>query len=322
MVKVVFPVQNYFFRLSNDYINSFLDRFTSYDFDFLLVDELKQPSFDWLNRRLLQPTQYPVISLVHQLRTSEPFPKEIKWIYRSVEKKYIQSVDGFIFNSQTTKRAVEAVAGKKLKGVVAFPSGDRFDHDLNIHQIVQRAHTSPINLVFVGNIIPRKGLLTLVKALSRIGDQNWQLNIIGNMRLDPLYTQTIIETIEHHALSDKVKFFGKVPDETLRRIYNQSHILIVPSTYEGFGIVYLEAMGFGVVPIGTTSGGAREIILSDQDGVLVAVDDEEKLAEKLSQLLTDRYKLAAMSAAAFHKYHKYPTWDETCLTIRNFLLTY
>jgi glycosyltransferase involved in cell wall biosynthesis len=96
--------------------------------------------------------------------------------------------------------------------------------------------------------------------------------------------------------------------------------LAVPSTYEGFGIVYLEAMGFGVVPIGTKAGGAREIIFSGQDGYLISADQaQEDLAKKLEALLNDRNRLAAMGVASFHKYKQYPTWYETCERIRAFL---
>ncbi len=320
VTMVTMPIQNYFFRLSNEYINSFLDRFYEYDFDFLILDELTHPSLDWMNRRLIKPTPYPVISMIHQLRTSEPHPKYIKWIYRQVEKKYILSVDGFIYNSQATKRAVEAVAGKKLKGVVAFPSGDRLPHQLGVHQIVQRAHNDILNIIFVGSIIPRKGLHILIEALAKIENKNWFLNIVGNMRLEPAYAQDIMRFVETHELTKQIKFHGKLSDEKLEILLNQSHILVVPSTYEGFGIVYLEAMGFGVVPIGTKAGGAREIIFSGQDGYLISTDQpQEDLANKLNTLLNDRNRLAAMGVASFHKYKQYPSWTETCEKIRGFL---
>jgi glycosyltransferase involved in cell wall biosynthesis len=320
VTMVTMPVQNYFFRLSNAYINSFLERFYQYDFDFLIIDELTHPSLDWMNRRFIKPTTYPVISMIHQLRTSEPHPKSIKWIYRQFEKKYILSVDGFIYNSQATKHAVEAVAGKKLKGVVAFPSGDRLPHQLGVHQIVQRAHQEILNIIFVGSIIPRKGLHILMKALARITNKNWFLNIVGNMRLDPTYAQDIMRFVETHQLTNHIKFHGKLSDEKLEELLNLSHVLAVPSTYEGFGIVYLEAMGFGVVPIGTKAGGAREIIFSGQDGYLISADQaQEDLAKKLEALLNDRNRLAAMGVASFHKYKQYPTWYETCERIRAFL---
>ena len=70
------------------------------DLDILIQDELNHPSLILANRR---PHPYPVISLVHHLRCSELRPQWQNNFYRVVEKKYLQSVDGFIFNSETTK---------------------------------------------------------------------------------------------------------------------------------------------------------------------------------------------------------------------------
>src|SRR5437667_1416682 len=71
--------------------------------DILIQDELDHPSLIMAN---MGKHPYPVISLVHHLRCSELRPKWQNDFYRTVEKKYLQSVDGFIFNSKTTKGVV------------------------------------------------------------------------------------------------------------------------------------------------------------------------------------------------------------------------
>jgi glycosyltransferase involved in cell wall biosynthesis len=316
------PWQNYFFHLSQNFVQSHIDRFYNLNIDILIQDELNHPSFTWMNSRILQKTKYPIISLVHHLRTSEKHKKSLKWVYRQVEKNYLSSVDGFIFNSQTTRRAVEALCGEKVRGVVAYPSGASFDVDITPHRIVQRAHESELQLLFVGNIIPRKGLHTLIDALGQIKNSLWQLNIVGQLDVDPVYIQKINSMIEERSIRDKINFLGKISNEKLRDKYFDSHVLVVPSLYEGFGIVYLEAMSFGVLPIASTAGGAREIIFSGQDGFLIPIEDSANLAGKLIDLINDRNKLAAMSVAAWHKFKKYPTWEQTGRTIRDFLLTW
>ncbi len=123
--------------------------------------------------------------MVHHLRTSEKHPKSLKWVYRQVEKNYLKSVDGFIFNSQATRRAVEALCGEKMRGVVAYPSGATFGVDISPHRIVQRAHEEEFRILFVGNIIPRKGLHTLIDALGQIKNKLWKLEIVGQLDVDP-----------------------------------------------------------------------------------------------------------------------------------------
>jgi glycosyltransferase involved in cell wall biosynthesis len=319
---VSLPWQNYFFHLSQNFTQSYLERFYNLDIDILIQDELNHPSFAWMNSRILKRTNYPIISLVHHLRTSEKHQKSLKWVFRQVEKNYLKSVDGFIFNSDATRRAVEALCGEKVRGVVAYPSGARFDVDITQHQVVQRAHSETLKLVFVGNIIPRKGLHTLIEALGIIKDEHWQLRIVGKLDVDPEYTQKIITLIEDQFIESKVEFLGRVSNEKLKEILYESHVLVVPSLYEGFGIVYLEAMSFGVLPIGSTAGGAREIIFSGQDGFLVPVEDPVVLADRLKNLVNDRNQLAAMGVAAWHKFKKYPTWEQTGELIRNYLLSW
>jgi len=94
----------------------------------------------------------------------------------------------------------------------------------------------------------------------------------------------------------------------------------VPSSYEGFGIVYLEGMGFGLTALGTTAGAAGEIISDGENGYLITPDDAAGLAARLETLADDRTLLARMGTAARAHYQRSPTWAETTAAIRAFLL--
>ena len=118
------------------------------DFDILIQDELNHPSLIVANRK---PHPYPVISLVHHLRCSELRPKWQNDIYRVVEKKYLQSVDGFIFNSKTTKSVVSSLIGNSKPSVIAYPPTDRFGESISEEEIKARASQNPFQ-----NFIPRQ----------------------------------------------------------------------------------------------------------------------------------------------------------------------
>jgi hypothetical protein len=92
-------------------------------YDILIQDELNHPSLILANRG---KHPYPVISLVHHLRCSEPRPDWQNIFYRVIEKQYLQSVDGFIFNSRTTERVVKNLVENRKPGLVAYPPADRF----------------------------------------------------------------------------------------------------------------------------------------------------------------------------------------------------
>lgn len=293
--------------------------------DFLLQDELNHPSLFWLNRRLRGRISYPILTIVHHLRASEHRPAWQNRLYGWVESRYLSSVDGFIFNSQTTRQAV-AQAGVNLNtrsGVVAHPAGDRLDPQITEQALIQRAYQpGPLKIVFVGNLIPRKGLHTLLQAISQLPPGDCQLNVIGRVDADPAYYRKTLTQIAKQELSTRVKLSGALTDSQLYAQLMDSHLLVVPSTYEGFGIVYLEGMGFGLPAIGTDRGAAAEIITPGVDGYLVPAENPSIIAEYIAALAHDRQKLLSLSLAARRRYLNHPTWEMTGEKIRQFLFKF
>ena len=95
----------------------------------------------------------------------------------------------------------------------------------------------------------------------------------------------------------------------------------MPSSYEGFGIVYLEGMAFGLPAIATDSGAAHEIITNDRrDGFLIPIGSAPELSIRLRDLATDRDQLAKMGASALKRFARHPTWEQSMTTVREFLL--
>jgi glycosyltransferase involved in cell wall biosynthesis len=288
------------------------------DFDLLIQDELNHPSLLSANSR---SRSYPVISLVHHLRCSEQRPAWQNWFHRLVEKRYLNSVDGFIFNSQTTQRVVNRLVESSKPNVVAYPPTDRFGQGITEEEIEARAkEPGPLRILFLGNVIQRKGLHTLVEAI-RLQALEVRLDVIGRLTAEPKYAQEIQYKVEGSDLMSKVFFHATLNNEDLITKLKSAQVLVVPSSYEGYGIVYLEGMGFGLPAIGTTAGAASEIISDGETGYLVPPDDAESLAERLSTLAYGRDLLAHMSVKALERYRQQPTWDETADKIRKFLVT-
>lgn len=289
-------------------------------FDLLLQDELNHPSLFWLNGQLKATLTCPIISIVHHLRSSEARPAWQNWLYRQVEQRYLDTVDGFVFNSQTTRQAVEALVPPRPH-VIAYPAGDRFRAGLTVAQITARAHAAgPLRLLFVGNLIPRKGLHRLLAALAQLPRAQWQLDVVGGTAVDPTYTRTIQRQLAAWQLTSHVTLHGPLPDAALADLLAQSHLLTVPSSYEGFGIVYLEGMAFGLPVIAGSGGAAHEIVRHGENGFLV--NDASTLAQHIRTLHQDRERLTAMSLAAQQRYHVHPTWEKTTANIREWLVSW
>jgi glycosyltransferase involved in cell wall biosynthesis len=289
-----------------------------------LQDELNHPSLFWLNRRLRQTVNYPLVSIVHHLRCSELRPAWQNRLYCLVERRYLDSVDAFVFNSQTTRRAVEGVGAELASRpqVVAYPAGDQFTPSIEEAEITRRAQQpGPLRLLFVGNLIPRKGLHVLLEAMRRLPDQACTLTVVGSAQANPAYARRIQRQATESQLAERVHFDGLITGAELTNRLRTSHILCVPSSYEGFGITYLEGMGFGLPAIATTAGGAAEIITDGQDGYLVPPEGADALAGRLAGLQDDRQRLLEMSLAARRRFLAHPIWEQTGERIREFLLT-
>ncbi len=290
-------------------------------FDVLLQDELNHPSLFWLNGRLRPHITYPLISIVHHLRSSEQHPQRPLKLYRSVERKYLNSVDGFIVNSKTTRETVLSLSGECKPHVIAYPAADHLQSHIDPEAFRERAfEPGPLRLLFVGNVIPRKGLHLLIAALADLSLQSWRLDIIGDAHIDEKYRQMLRETAEAYHLSSNITWHGRVSDQALQDQVAKSHILVMPSTYEGFGIVYLEAMRFGLPAIGSTIGAAHEIINDRQNGYLVSPYDKDDLAKKIKKLHEDRHLLAGMGCGALQYTQAHPTWEASMEKARQFLL--
>jgi len=284
--------------------------------DVLIQDELNHPSLIFANQG---KHPYPIVSLVHHLRCSELRPEWQNAFYRLVEKQYLQSVDGFIFNSQTTKSVVHGLLVNVKPSVVAYPPTDRFGEAISENEIIERATGEVLRILFLGNVIERKGLHTLLKAVS-IQPSAFRVDIIGSLDSEPEYTKKMQEFITANNLSSFVFLHGPLDNESLIEKLRQAHILVVPSSYEGFGIVYLEGMCFGLPAIGTTAGAAGEIISDGVDGFLIGPEDVNLLASRLKVMYERRDVLSQMSLAARGRYLRQPKWEESASGIREFLL--
>jgi glycosyltransferase involved in cell wall biosynthesis len=210
--------------------------------------------------------------------------------------------------------------------IVAYPPTDRFGETISESEIIERSQGSELRILFLGNVIYRKGLHTLLEAvkdgvlsLSKGQTPKVRVDVIGGITAEPAYAKQIQNFISTNNLSSFVFLHGALDNEPLIEMYKRAHVMIVPSSYEGFGIVYLEGMGFGLPAIGTTAGAASEIINHGEDGYLIEPDDAETLAKHINELASNRALLVELSLNAMKRYQSQPKWDETAKSIREFL---
>ncbi len=322
---VSLPWRSYPAHLADNLSLRLYRRLRELSVDVLLQDELNHPSLALVNR-LLRP-RYPLISIVHHLRSSEQHPRRLLPVYRAVERSYLRTVDGFIFNSRTTRQAVVELRGESeglapLGGVIAYPAADHLPvpDEGAAQRLIRARQSSPgsLRILFVGNLIARKGLHHLIEALLRLPAADWRLDVVGDDAVDSAYAAAVRRQIDAGGLEGNIRLHGRVSDGELAQQYRAAHLLAVPS-YEGFGIVYLEAMAFGLPVLASVHGGAGEVVRHDVNGFLVEPADVDGIAAHLSAVAGDRERLALLGRNARERFDSHPRWADSAAAIREFL---
>jgi D-inositol-3-phosphate glycosyltransferase len=141
-------------------------------------------------------------------------------------------------------------------------------------------------LLFIGRIEPLKGIDVLIRAVSQL-DGKFQLLVVGGDEKDVMRTHELHVLAEEMGIAGKVVFGDAVPHGELPRYYSAASICVVPSYYESFGMVALEAMACGVPVIASRVGGLKETVQDGRTGYLIPWRCPEPFAERLDLLLTN-----------------------------------
>jgi glycosyltransferase involved in cell wall biosynthesis len=314
------PARGYGLRWLDNFAVGRLSRFCGTGFDLLLQDELCHPSLLVLNRRRGARKGPPTVAIVHHLYCAEPRPGTFNFFLRLIEKCYLDTVDGFIFNSRTTKKMVFRLSRRPRPHVVAPPGGNRFGGRITAAEVADRARRpGPLQLLYVGLVIPRKGLLELISALRRVPTDRWQLEIVGSLTIAPGYVRRVRNYVQAHRLWSSVRFHGTIGNEDLAAEFAAAQVLCMPYAYEGFGIVAAEAMTMGLPVLGSTSGAMGELIEHGVTGLLFSRNDVQSVAAAAAELYADRPCLARMGLAALCHSQRHLTWRQSMQDIETFL---
>jgi len=318
---VSIPLRSYALNLAQNFSPRLRRRLVQASFDVVLEDELSHPSLFRLNRAIFPRLSAPLVSIVHHLRSSEERAEWQNDLYRKVEKQYLLSVDAFVFNSETTRESVESLLERKTRNVVATPGGDRLSRSITATDVEARAlEEGELRILFVGNLIPRKGLHHLLGALHSLVSRPFRLDVVGSEDADSTYTAAVRKQVRELDLTGRVDFHGTLAGASLEERFQKAQLLVVPSSYEGFGIVYLEAMGFGLPVIASASGATDEIVRHEATGFLVPPGDVFCLARRIESFLEDRALLTRMSLAAYEGFGEHPGWEDSMERIERFLV--
>lgn len=143
-----------------------------------------------------------------------------------------------------------------------------------------------VHLLCVASLTPRKGHAMLLAALARCKDLDWRLTCVGPMDHDPETTAEIRTAIDRLDLADRVTLTGALLGAPLEDAFASADVFALATHYEGYGMVFAEAMARGL-PIVANGGGAVPDTVPEPAGVVVPAGAAAALAEALRRMIAD-----------------------------------
>ncbi len=281
----------------------------------VVIDGLALPAFDEA-----LPAHAPRLRLVsfvhHPLSLEIGIEPAVRAEMAALEARLWPMMRGIVCPSENSARAVAAAGLPRARIEVAPPGTDPVTPCNGADRSVgpegssrTRANTAAVlRLLAVGTLTRRKGHLLLIEALSRLPRTlDWRLDCIGSLERDPALVTELREMIQTAGLADRIRLHGEVEQRDLEAAYADADLFVLPSWHEGYGMVFAEALAWGL-PVISTTGGAIPDTVPAAAARLIEPGDVVALTEALALLMGDGPLRHRLSQAARAHAERLPDW--------------
>lgn len=298
------------FSLPKPELTGFLPEFADRIIEFSRVKEIHYDLIHahyWMSGvaalELRKKWNVPILQMFHTLglvkKEIARSPDELEGDYRfDGEKQVIQKVDRILAATQSEVNQLKNLYNADETRITVLPPGvntDRFypipmDEAKEVVGIPKEDRM----VLFVGRIEPLKGIDTLIEAMAmlkiRCKKCPHYLVIIGGENDNPEEQLSSemerLKSLSHElGINDVIIFAGKRGQDSLPYYYSAAEVVVMPSHYESFGMVALEAMACGTPVIASEVGGLRYLVKEGETGFFVPMQNPEILAERMRTLL-------------------------------------
>jgi D-inositol-3-phosphate glycosyltransferase len=208
----------------------------------------------------------------------------------NAEKELVKDCHRIIASTKKGKEDLIYHYDAAPETISVIPCGVNLDLFRPIKRETARCHlglNSESIILFVGRIVPLKGIDNLLKAMAYLErKQRIKLVVIGGDEHSQAEMQRLENLSQSLKIHESVVFLGLVKQEILPFFYSAADLCVVPSYYESFGLVVLESLACGTPVVATKVGGAESIIRHGATGYVVIDNDPYRLAEKIALLLS------------------------------------
>ncbi|MBD2579807.1 glycosyltransferase [Oscillatoria sp. FACHB-1406] len=276
----------------------------------------------WVGLQLKQQLSRPMVHTYHSLgavkyRSIQKIPA-IANTRLQVEKDCLEQSNRTIATSPQELNHMRAYVSK-LGNIEIIPCGTDIEHFQALERVVAREKlgiaTDAKVAFYIGRFDERKGIETLVRAIGRSqfrDDPHLSLIIGGGSRpghSDGEERERIEAIVEELELDEIVSFPGRISDEDLPLYYAAADVCVVPSHYEPFGLVAIEAMASGTPVVASDVGGLQFTVASEQTGLLVPPKDDAAFAAAIDRILGNPEWRDRLGSQARKRVEEKFSWD-------------
>jgi glycosyltransferase involved in cell wall biosynthesis len=245
------------------------------------------------------------VSICHHLAYHDLRSGLLKKLDKPLEGFFLHLSDKIITVSKSSMNEIRSL-GVRAQKIEIIPDGiDRPSlMDSN------RSGSDCLRLLFVGTCYARKGVIYLLEAMSLLRGYSIKLSIVGNTEDDPIYSRMLYDFVREASLEEDVTFHGWIPEEELCELYSQADVFVLPSLWEGYGIVLMEAMSSGLPIVATDTGAIPELVRNGENGILVHPKDSQALADAIRLLAQDPILRARLGVCGRRMASSFLSWEE------------
>ncbi|ALO45801.1 glycosyltransferase family 4 protein [Pseudohongiella spirulinae] len=171
---------------------------------------------------------------------------------------------------------------------------------------------NPLVLLTVASLTRRKAHDVLIDALASVQELEWQARFVGGEHFDPKWASQLRQQVNQLGLQQRIDFAGSVDDLLIE--YQSADVFVLPSRFEGYGMVFAEALAAGL-PVVAASTGAVPDVVPPKAGLLVPADDVAALSSALRRLLTDKKLRKKLQTGARQTAANLPGWRHSALKV-------
>ena len=248
-----------------------------------------------------------ILSLVHHPLADETgLDAPQRGRFAALERDALAACAGVLVTSEYTARRLEAFGVEPARVRAVRPGTDP------AQPAVGPGPEAPPRLLCVASLTPRKGQDVLVKALSRVRDLPWTCVCAGSLDRVAGYATMVRGLTRERGLAGRVRFLGECAPDRLDDLYHHASLFVLPSHYEGYGMVLADALARGL-PVVSTTGGAIPHTVPADASVLVPPGDDAALGEALRSLLADgtgAERRVELACAARRHAQRLPDWTQ------------